>query len=133
MSQLSKRFLGALIILLVLPLAASAQNPIVPCGPHIGVECTVQHLGQLLVSIYNFLLFLAGFIAMLFIVFAAIRMLIFYIGESPENELSAAKVTFRRAVFGLLIVLAAYLLVNTLILFLGGGSIADITKPIFGP
>jgi hypothetical protein len=106
-----------------LPLAADAQI-VPPCDPVPGRSapadtCGVEHLIQLLVNIYNFLLGLAGLMTLLFIVFGGARMLFFSYWEDSAAELQAAQQTVTRAVFGFMIIAMAYLLVNTALLMLG--------------
>lgn len=114
-----------------------ANAGILPCNP-IGnppVECKIEHIGQLLVSIYNFLLGLAAFVAVLFIIIAAIKMLIAFIGEQPESDFADAVLTLRRAVWGLVIILVAFLAVNVVIQMLGGGGLNEQLQKsgLFGP
>lgn len=97
-----------------------AQNPLVPCS---GLKCRLSDLFQLLVNIYNFLLGMAAIVAVLMIIVAGVRMLVYYWSEQPKPELEAAKNTLRRAIFGLVIIVTAYLVVNTLLAVLGAGSI----------
>lgn len=118
--------------------ALPAYAQIVPaCDPVPGDEfapghqgepnCSVNHLFELLVNIYNFLLGLAAVIAVLMIVFAGFRILIYYWSEQPESDLEAAKNTIRRAIFGLIIILTAYLVVTTVVFSLLG---LNATSPI---
>ncbi len=81
--------------------------------------CGINHLIELLANIYNFLLTLAGLVAMFFIVFGGMRMLYFSYMEDSSQELEAAKFTVRRAIGGFIIIAMAYLLVNTLLSMLG--------------
>lgn len=115
----------ALIVMVVAltfaPLSAAAA--IVPCGTTANPEkCTFQHLVQLVVNIFNLMLGLAGFVAILFIIIAGIRMIWWNFWEESESELSSAKLTLWRAITGLVIIATAYLLINTLIYVLSGGA-----------
>lgn len=114
-------------ILFALP--AHAQGGLVPCS---GLDCTVSDFFQLFVGIYNFLLGLGAVIAVLMIVVAGVRMLIYYWSEQPEHELDVAKNTLRRAIFGLVIVVTAYLVVNTLLAVLGAGEINTFFQALGG-
>lgn len=115
-----------------LPVAANAA--LVPdCNPVPGNNdsCGVDDLIQLLVNIYNYLLGMAAVVAILMIIWSGIQMLLYYWDESPDSALTNAKNTLRRAVFGLFLVLAAYLIVATLvytILGLDGGAVADVLE-----
>lgn len=84
-----------------------------------GEPCSFKHLIQLVVNIYNWSLGFAGLIAMIMIVFGGVQMLIYHYMEQPDPFLQGAKHTVSRAITGLIIVIAAFLIVNTLLLFLG--------------
>jgi hypothetical protein len=99
-----------------IPFFVHAQAPLVPCS---GLNCTVDHLFQLLVNVYNFLLGLAALVAMLFIVWGGLRMLYFSYLEDSAHELESAKLTVRRAIGGFVIIALAYLLVSTTLNLLG--------------
>lgn len=119
-----------LLVPLVLVHAAivPACNPI----PNQEGSCGVRHLFQLLVNIYNFLLGLAAFVAIIMIVGAGIYMLIFHYLEQPESHLENARYMFSRAVTGFVLVAVAYLIVNTLIVLLTGTpmNLTDYIKQI---
>ena len=121
-----KKQLLELTVLVALIMPLTAQAAIVPCT---GLDCTISDIFTLLINIYNILLGLAAVVALLFIVLGGVRMLIFYFAEQPEAELEAAKNTIRRALFGLLIIIGAFLIVATLLTFLqanrGLGEIFD--------
>lgn len=91
-------------------------------------KCDLNHLLQLFVNIYNVLLGLASFIAMLFIVWAGVRMFYWSTFEDSEGELGSAKKTLTRAITGLVIIAIAWLIVNTTIVVLGGGGINTILE-----
>ncbi|MEX1112225.1 MAG: hypothetical protein WEC84_02075 [Candidatus Andersenbacteria bacterium] len=105
------------LIVLILPVVVQAA--IVPCGGPDQNPCKFSDLFQLLVSIYNFLLGAAALVAMLMLGWAGVLMLIYQWGEQPESDLANAKLTLRRAIFGLVIILTAYVVVNTLLGLLG--------------
>lgn len=103
---------------------------IVPCG---GADCTVNDFFALLVNIYNWLLGFAAIVAVLMIIFSGVRMLIYYWAEQPEQELTSAKNTLRRAIFGLVVIITAYLVVATLvftILGLNAGPVSDFLQQL---
>jgi len=139
MWQLNGRLVAAAVLLVGLLLPVSvAQAQIIPdCNPLPGQSgsgqqepCGVKHILQLLINIYNVLLGLAAIVALLFIIWGAVRMFIWSVIEEPESELTAAKRTVTRAVVGFVLVLLAYLMVNTLVVVLGGGSLNDLLKPL---
>jgi uncharacterized membrane protein len=111
-----------------IPLAADAQVPLVPCTGLGSNPCTVNHLFQLLIGVYNFLLGLAALVAMLFIIWGGLRMLYFSYLEDSAHELESAKYTIRRAIGGFVIIALAYLLVNTTLTLLGvtSGPVYDL-------
>lgn len=105
---------------------------LVPCDGLGANPCTLTSFIQLFVNIYNLLLGLAAIIAVLMLVMAGVRMLVYYWDESPESELEKAKLTIRRAIFGIIIIVAAYLLVNTLLKILGAGDINTFIQTLGG-
>lgn len=120
--KLDNRVLSCFLISIFLISALSAHAAIIPpCDPmpETPTSCGVNDLLKLLVNIYNFLLGLAGLVAMLFIVFGGVRMLYFSYLENQASELEAAKLTVSRAIGGLVIIALAYLLVNTALTMLG--------------
>lgn len=92
-----------------------AEAALVGCKKPNPIDCQASDLLDTVVRIYNWLLGSAAAVAMGMLVFAGIRMLLHYASESPEQELEAAKHTIRRAVTGLFIIAAAYMLVNVLL------------------
>jgi len=114
---------------LIIPLTASAQIRILPdCEPIPGGDntCGVIHIIKLLVNIFNTLMYLAAFFAIAFMIFAGLRMLYWSFMENSQTELEGAKSTLTRAVAGLVIVILAYVIVNTVIVLIGGGGINEI-------
>lgn len=85
---------------------------IVPCR---GLDCKFSDLGVLLVGIFDWLLGLAGLVAMLFLIWGGIQMLKGWIEEEPEGAFKEGMLTVRRAIWGLVLVAGAYLIVNTLL------------------
>lgn len=135
LARLTSLFFLALILLT--PATASAQMPpIFPdCDPLPGPkslngssaeDCVLGDLIQLAINIYNLLLYFASFVALLMIVWAGVRMLWFSYFENSEAELANAKLTLTRAIVGLVIIIAAYLIVNTLVNFLTGQDINSL-------
>ena len=113
-------------------IAASAHAQIVPCGGPNQDKCTVSDFFELLSNIFNLLIGLSAVVAILFMVLAGFRMLVAHWGETPESDLENAKLTLRRAVWGLIIILTAYLVVNTVLGVLGAGSIEEYFKAFRG-
>lgn len=119
----------------VLVVPRITQAALVPsCNPVPGKggdSCGVGDIIGMLVSIYNTLLGFSALVAMIMIVFGGLRMFYWNFMEQKESELEAAKNTVTRAIFGLIIVAAAYVVVNTLIYLLSGGgtNIGELISP----
>ncbi len=101
---------------LLVPLPAQQQVPFVACS---GLGCTLEDLLAVPVRIYNFLTGAAAVVLLAVIVWAGLRMMMFYLAEAPESELAAAKLTLSRGIIGILIVAGSYLIVNLLLSVLG--------------
>lgn len=121
-------FLIALVLGLVLPHLAWMQTPFVVCGAIIDdpespwyqrgsdpLTCTLEHLLDVPVRIYNFLLGLAALVLLAVILIAGLRMLWHYGAEVPEVELAAAKNMLTRGLLGFAIIATAYLTVNVVL------------------
>ncbi len=113
------RILPVLFFLIGLLLYAPlAQAGLVPCN---GLNCTVNDLLKLLVNIYNYLLGLAGLVALFFIIVSGIKRMYFGFVEDSASHLEEAKKGFMHALTGLILIAIAYLVVNSIILILTGG------------
>jgi hypothetical protein len=111
---LNKKLLQALfLILFFIQMLLSEANIIYAqaiCGPATGIVCnpaegTISSISDAIIIATRYLLFIIGFIAMLYIVFAGIKYIISF-GE--ENKMREAKETFSSSATGLVIALAAY-------------------------
>lgn len=89
---------------------------LIPCS---GLDCKPEHIIELLVNVYNFLLGMAAIIAMLFLVYIAIQFLTHQFDDNPESVLTAAKSHLRHLIWGFLLIACAYLIVNTLLAIVG--------------
>lgn len=122
-SKITTTFLALLFsaVTLFLPVFAT-QSPVVhaateadgggfvPCGNTANNPCNVSHLFKAFIIIVNYLIDLAGFVAVAAIVYAALLM----VTSQGEGRLTEAKKRLSGAVFGLLIVMAAFVLINAL-------------------
>ena len=121
-------FVVGLVFMPALRVYAANQSGFVQCE---GLHCTFQDLCDTFVKIYDWLLGMAGLVAILFIIYGGVRMIWFsYFAEFPnqEEELASGKITITRAIFGLVIVAVAYLLVHTLLIdILGWGEAIGCT------
>jgi hypothetical protein len=110
-------FLGSLIS----PLIASAAG-LVPCGGEGEDPCTLCHFFLMFKNIVDFVLFtLVPVVAVLMLVIGGF--MFFFAGGSPE-ALSRAKSIITSTVIGLLVIYAAWLIVNTFFVIIG---VADWT------
>lgn len=99
------------------PLVAYMQAPFVLCtgsASDVGGPCKLIDLLAVPVRIFNFLLEGAALVLLAMIIWAGIRMSMYWFGEQPEQELTAAKVTLTRGIVGFVIVATAILIVNIL-------------------
>lgn len=81
------------------------------CGNTAKTPCTIGHLFAAFIVIINYLIAMAGFIAVAAIVFAGFMM----IYSQGQEQLKTAKSRLSGAIIGLVLVAAAYLLINSLI------------------
>lgn len=107
--------------------------PLLPCNPLKGVDCTFAHLGGLLVGVFEILLALSTFVALLFIVWGGFQMVYGWFDEDPEGTFKNGKNTVRRAIFGLVLVIGAFLIVETVLAIFGvTGGVNRFLKEAFG-
>lgn len=100
-------------------------------------NCTVDHLLILIGNIFNLLISIAGLMAMLLIIWAGLKyimagVIVFNPDERQASAIESAKITLYRAIIGLVIILIAYLVVNTLIVVFtdSAGSVDTFLNPI---
>jgi hypothetical protein len=124
MSKLSKFFIHlivlALILTPVLSLAQTDNGGLIPCGRTInGIvkeECQFNHVMDLINEIVKFALFtLALPIAAIMFAYAGVSLII---SGSAEGK-TKAKNIFVKTVIGLVLALASWLIVNTILMILG--------------
>lgn len=89
---------------------APGQSGFVICGDQVDNPCRIDHLFIVLVMMINYLISVAGLVALLFIVIAGVQMTM----SRGEEWLRAAKGRLTGAVIGLFIVALAFILVNSL-------------------
>jgi len=146
-------FLGILLFPLV-SLARSYQadgatvtyEGLVPCGKIVDINgtptdmpCQFCHFFVMIDAILDFVITMAFIIAVLMIVFAGFLFIVAYLGgmelltggaKGGPKLLSQAKKTLTSVATGLLIIFAAWIIVNTIFVFLG---VADWTLSFTGP
>ncbi|MEK7499982.1 MAG: hypothetical protein AAB649_05250 [Patescibacteria group bacterium] len=97
-------------------LAYAAGSGIVKCGPQQNKLCELKDLFDLLIGIYNFLLGMAGIVALGLLIYGGVQMLLYSV---DEEHVKRGKSTITQALIGLAVILLAYIIVNTLLVALG--------------
>ena len=115
----AKQFLRQVLILAAFLMPGVTEAALVPCS---GLDCDVQGLLGLVYGIFNWLIGSAGLVALGFIIWGGLRMLYWSFMEDDERELAASKHTVTRAILGLVIVASSWLVINTLVLLMSGGT-----------
>jgi hypothetical protein len=111
MNRTNRLRLYALLFVVGLFLCAPfTQAALVPCK---GLNCTVGDLVKLLVNIYNYLLGLAGLVALFFIILSGVKRMYFGFVEDSASHLEEAKKGLTQAVTGLILVATAYLILSS--------------------
>ena len=82
----------------------------VPCGNEVGNPCNISHLFRAFVVIINYLIGMAGFLAVLFIVVAGVQM----VYSQGQDGLKDAKGRLSGAVTGMVLVSISFIVINTL-------------------
>ena len=90
---------------------SSGESGLVPCGNSVDNPCTIAHLFRGFIVLTNYLISLAGIVAVISIVYAGFRMVT---SQGNETDRGAAKKRLANAIIGMLLVFAAFLLVNAL-------------------
>lgn len=93
------------------------EGGFVPCGNNATEPCQIGHLFSAFIVIINYLIAMAGFIAVIAIVYAGFMM----VYSQGEGQLKEAKGRLSGAVIGLVLVAAAFVLINAI--FTGSLSI----------
>lgn len=120
-----------LLFLLLVPLSAKGQMPFVTCTDDPINDCTLDQLLEVPVRVFNFLLGMAAAVLLVVIIWAGLRMILYHTSEMPEAELTNAKMTLQRGIFGFIIIAFSYLLVNLVLTLLGlysNSAVAQILK-----
>lgn len=128
MHKRAATYLIAGIILLV-PSLALAQFPgqLVPCsGPGDCNACALVTLGQ---NVLNLLVALSAFVAVLAFTYAGFLMVT---AAGNEAQVTKAKGTFSAVAIGFIIVLAAWLIINLLLLVFTGKGVGSWTGELCG-
>ncbi len=89
---------------------AGDNGGFVPCGNTADNPCQIGHLFSAFVVIINYLIAMAGFVAVAAIVYAGFMM----VYSQGQDQLKEAKGRFTGAIIGLVLVAAAFVIVNSL-------------------
>lgn len=98
------------------------QDPVETSGPQIQQGgCQISDLFELLFIGVNYLIGMAGFVAIFFIVWGGMRMLL---AAGNTSRIDDAKSTIKHAILGLILTMLAYLIVGYVagLLLPGGGA-----------
>ena len=101
--------------ILVFPAGVMAQG-LVPCGGE-DDPCGTEDIVKLVENVVEFLITILSALAVIVMVYAGFRMVT---AGGNENEWQAAKGMFTNVVIGIIIVLAAWLIVDTILELLTG-------------
>ena len=115
MQKIGKRmlFVPTLVsaVLLIAPLLASAAGglpaKIVPCS---GLDCNLCHIATLAQNVLNTGIFIAVFLSAILFAWAGWK----YVTAGGGGDVSAAREIFTNVLVGLVIILAAWLIVDTI-------------------
>ncbi len=109
-----------------------ANAALVTCGgrPNSAIPkaCGIQDLIDNIFVIVNFLLGIASFVAIAYIVYGGVRMLS---ALGNEEQIKAAKSTITNAIVGLVIVLLAFVIITSVTSYLTGRSLTDLRNNFF--
>lgn len=106
------KFLSCLFLIVVgfSLFAPSSHAALVPCGGTGQDECNLCHFFVLIQTIFKYLLGFLGIVALLIFVIIGFM---FLFGSTNEGLLTTGKKAFTSAVIGLVLVLVAWLIINT--------------------
>ncbi|QQS22855.1 hypothetical protein IPM19_04500 [bacterium] len=93
----------------------SGRSGFVICGNTVDTPCNVTHLFRAMVIIINYLITMAGLVAVLFIIISGVQIIISQFNGGDQSKLTAAKRKLGGAVGGLVLVAIAFVLVNSLL------------------
>ena len=113
-----KKILIILLFLLLSPLVVAADDDgLLPCGPGTGEACNICHLFELIDNILEFVMF--KFVPVLAGLMLVIGGIWFYFSGASEENKRRAKAILTSVVIGIVLVLAAWIIVNTILVETG--------------
>lgn len=105
----------AMLLAAAIPLtSAAASEPLVPCGKSEKDLCTIDHLIQLGLNIFDWLLAIGGAAALLAIIVAGLKYITGVL-QGADQAVGEAKKSLQYAILGLLILLLAFVIVRTIV------------------
>ena len=107
----------------VTPLVQAQQAGLVQCGNTGQVDCKIGDLVLVVLRLINLLFFLASFVAMIFIVWAAWSMIT---AGGNEEKITKAKTVFSEAIVGFFLVMVAFVLVDAFSVILSGFTLKQL-------
>lgn len=93
----------------------SGRSGFVICGNTVDTPCNVTHLFRGLIIIINYMITMAGLVAILFIIIAGVQIILSQFYGGDQAKLTQAKRKLGGAVGGLVLVAVAFVLVNSLL------------------
>jgi amino acid transporter len=116
------------IILTGLFVSSFASAALVQCGQTDSNTCTIQDLISEIFIVINFLLGSATLLAIGYILYGGVRMIMAY---GNEESVKNARSTITNAIVGLVIILISFLIVTSVTAYLTGYSINDLRTKFF--
>lgn len=115
-------------MMFVLPVVAAAQaGGLVPCS---GPDCTTESVVGLVNNIIGWLISALGVIAVIVMVYAGFKLVM---SAGNENEWGKAKELFQNVIIGIVLILAAWLIIDTVLKGLTGKGLDGWTKELAAP
>lgn len=93
----------------------SGKSGFVICGNTVDTPCNITHLFRTMIIIINYLITMAGLIAVLFIIISGVQIIMSQFSGADQSKLTAAKKKLGGAVGGLVLIAIAFVLVNSLL------------------
>ena len=84
-------------------------------------NCSIGNLFQLIFNIINFLLSWAGTLAILFVVWAGVKMIL---ANGNQEAISTAKTTLSHAIIGFFLIMISFIIVNAVVSLIFGNGLS---------
>ncbi|MDH4330018.1 MAG: pilin [Candidatus Moranbacteria bacterium] len=114
-------FASLILMIVIFPLMADAAAPLVPCGrgSDVADRCTLCHL---IVGVHGIVGYIRNLLAGVAIAMIAVGGVMYVISAGSQQMMEKAKSVIQQALIGVAIVLGAWLIINTMMLFLGASD-----------